>query len=310
MTVTEFHKRIRCTKLLSKLEELCDTILPKTFIFEEFWSTPSDHPIPLPNPEKMLLARQLALEIETDTSFNDRCKGKWQRYWLRCCIRDECNYFFEVFKKCGISREIDALNIIENADNYLWEVINSKEGENYYKRTVADWFLKRYNRDAARRVLNTINKTDLSLFDKFKLCYPRLIGAIFIGFLPLITQKDTWELPLTYSWFFVISLSAISLLMTYLYFRYEYHKVAFDKNQYRPLKVCTRGVVYSLLMSCIINILFTKQFLNEKAGYWFSPLFPDFKIFPEVWLFFASSALLIGIFIQVFWEEKTVTEPL
>jgi len=34
------------------------------------------------------------------------------------------------------------------------------------------------------------------------------------------------------------------------------------------------------------------------------------KFYPRIVVFFSSAALLIGIFIQIFWQKETITEPL
>ena len=276
----------------------------------DYMDVPSD--ISPESPEELLLARTLALCTNTEKKdFDIDKKAQWQRYWLRCCLSDKCNYYFSVFKECGINREKDVESLLN--DTVLWKQINSDEGRNFYKRTITDWFLKRYNRAAAKQIFKTFDKSRINIFDKIKLLYPRLIGSVFIGFLPLITQKDLWEIPVEYGWFFVVLLSFISASLSYFYFGLEFYKATGSIFDIKPLRVFARGILYSLLMSLVFTILFSNHFIGKRfsTGYYYSPLFSeDFRLYPEAWLFFAFSSLLIGIFIQVLWEEKTVTEPL
>lgn len=109
--------------------------------FETFWEKdPVDLPIPLNSPKRMFLARQLALHVEPSGTFTPEQKAKWQRYWLRCCLRSECNYIFNVLKECNVNREVDVRNLAREL--LLWQEIKSDEGKNYYKRAMVDWLLK------------------------------------------------------------------------------------------------------------------------------------------------------------------------
>lgn len=123
-------------------------------------------------------------------------------------------------------------------------------------------YLRRYNRGYAKEVLYSIQTPNF--FDKMKLWYPRLIGTIFIGFLLLSTQKDLWEIPKEYGWFFVILFSISSLVPSFLYFKFEYYKATGNTDNARPSSVLLRGTIYSLIMSYFLTSLFSKHFIGEK----------------------------------------------
>jgi hypothetical protein len=311
MIIQEFFNSISQIKCISGFESI---EWPKDFDFKKFWSDdPSSLSIPLKSPEEMLLARHLALYVQPKGSFDEPLKGKWQRYWLRCCLRDECNYYFALFKECDINREDDVETIING--NYLWEVINSAEGIKFYKKTVAEWFLKRYNKEKAKSILTTI--TGITWLDKVRFWYPRLIVAILIGFLPLITQKDMWLMPLNLSGIFLVFLSVLLLALSYGYLVYECNRIINDikEAKKRALCPCFWGLFISLFFSIIICLSIGPAMLHDRikniiCGNIFITLL-EFGIF--IWkdiILFAFSALFIGIFIQLLWEEKTVTEPL
>jgi hypothetical protein len=64
------------------------------------------------------------------------------------------------------------------------------------------------------------------------------------------------------------------------------------------------GLFLSFFFSSILYLMLSADLINfDDAIYKY---FYPFRIIP----FFAVIALSIGIFVQVIWEEKTVTEPL
>jgi len=311
MPIKDFYESI---KNIVAIEAFKNLQFPAEFDFNNFWLKPSKHLIPLESPEEMLLARQLALYVNPDDSFDKDCKGEWQRFWLRCCVRDESNYFFAVFKELGINREDDVQNIMNG--QYLWDIVKSQEGIDFYKRAVVDWFLRRYNRRDAKSILKTIK--DLKCIDKIRFWYPRLIVAIIIGFLPLITQKDMWLMPLNLSEIFVVFLGVLLFGLSYGYLVYECNKIINDitEARNRASSVCLPGFLISLLFSIFICLLIgpailidnTKNIIETNCS--IIRLLKLGNLFWQDIIFFAFSALFIGIFIQLLWEEKTVTEPL
>ncbi|MBS3920633.1 MAG: hypothetical protein KG012_17300 [Deltaproteobacteria bacterium] len=319
MTMKDFYNSMKNTANISELKKVLASIqLPdgttyQTILEKLLTTDPSELPVPLQSPQRMLLARHLAVEVSPEDSFTGELKGKWQRYWLRCCLKDECNYFFSLFKEFEINRENDVEAIIQ--EEYLWNVINSEEGKKFYKQTIAEWFLKRYNKKKAKSVLKTI--TGIKWLDKIRFWYPRLIVAILIGFLPLITQKDMWLMPLNLSEIFVVFLSVLLFALSYGYLVYECNKIINDITEARKRAscVCLQGFLISLLFSIFICLSIGPAILNDRTeniieSNCIITLLELGNLFWKDIIFFAFSALFIGIFIQLLWEEKTVTEPL
>ncbi len=285
------------------------------------------------SPEQAYLAMHLAIERKTNLSFCEDLKAQWQRYWLRCCLSDKCNYDFSVLKECGINREKDVKTIVKESlkdDGILEKHIGSDEGIKFYKQTIADWFLRRYNGKEAKEILSPFG-----CWDKLKLCYPRLVVAIIIGLIVVAIGKEGWDLPhhlsykisdVIYGIFLyafnlrlpsaysdivgtsgLLFISIILLYISYKYLTYECYNIIMDKREAskRASSVCLKGLVVSIFFSIIICSIIGSISVDKNIvqSYYMVPFFRNI-------IFFASTSLFIGIFIQVFWEKETITEPL
>lgn len=265
------------------------------------------------SPQQFLLARTLALCIEPEKEgFDDMKKAQWQRYWLRCCLSDRCDYYFSVLKECGIDRETDVRYIVDESlkeGGLLEKHIGSDDGVKFYKKTIADWYLRRYNGKEAKRMLSD---GSFGCWDQIKLCYPRLLVAIIVGMLAVVTGEDVWNLPHKISFFCVIFVSSGFVTASLLYLTYECYNVISDFRRawIRALKVTGIGFLFSLFFSSVVCALVgynSITYTNFTLETYYN--FSEYPFLRNI-LFFASAALFIGIFIQVFWEEKTITEPL
>ena len=316
-------------------------------LFNRFWGKHkysfdlNDIPKAIPkSPEYALLARQLALDVDRGWS-NYKLRAKWQNYWLNCCRNSKCDYFFSVLKECGIDRETDVKDIVNKhlkKDAPLAKHIGSSEGVKFYKKTIANWYLRRYNGKAAKEILSS---SSFDCWDRLKLFYPRLLAAIVVGLLALMTGEEGWNLPhnlsnrishiscgllakllgwdLPYAYNNLIGLVGLLVVVLFfyclsvLYLKYECYNIIFDKQKagYRARDVGGRGLLASLIFSTIICLTIgpisgTKEVINPDTYCSFPAGLPVFKNI----VFFASVALFIGIFIQIFWEKETITEPL
>jgi len=258
--------------------------------------------------------------LACENTCNDKKKNEEAFYeWLKICVnsKKEPNYDFYLEKK-GFDKEVEVKQILfeDNGTDDIREIFKDDNGQirdewQIRLKTIASWFLKRYDLSTAMKILNSCDKSRL---DKINLILPRLLVAIFIGFLPLIFNQGTWELALNLGLWWVILISSLLIAISIFYFQFECYNITRNKKtaKKRGLFVGIYGLVISLFFSIIIVISKGEFFV----GY-------DYKtrglnvlgriIFLEDILFiliFASAALLIGIFIQIFWEEKTITESL
>jgi hypothetical protein len=261
-------------------------------------------------PESYIKAKHRLKEIavQDNISLNNKKREIAFYDWLKICInpQKEASYDF-YFEKNNINKEQEVKEILFDKNGNLREIFKNEDWQ-IRLRKISDWFLKRYEITTAKKILKSIKS---SFLDKLKLYLPRLWGAIFIGFLPLIMGQETWDLPHKLHPVSVILLSLVFFAVAIIYLTNECYNIIRDKaeSELRALKVGGRGALISVIASffiCLsigedsVHVDYSKIYLNLSAG---------MSIWKNI-LFFASSALLIGIFIQVFWEEKTITEPL
>ncbi len=254
--------------------------------------------------------REIALKKGSDH------KAKYQQIWLKHCMSPESDSFFHFFKG-NPEDDVEAL-IKKGLDN--GPLANAIGGEyiNQYWKAIYRWYLKRYNFNRANNILKCrIPENEKNIFDKIALYYPRMWVAIIIGLLPLITQRDIWKLVNHLDFVQIVFSSLLFIFLSIGYLSYECYNVVHDSAVAfkRALFAGCRGILISIFLSLIIcyfsGVFFTFDNIsnNIKQSYFY-----DFSKGLSLYLldsvFFASSALLIGIFIQIFWEEKTVTEPL
>lgn len=149
-------------------------------------------------------------------------------------------------------------------------------------------------------------------FEFIRLLLPRLLGAVFIGFIPVVAGSEVYTFPLRLNLMQVSGISSVIFLIALIYLTVECYTMIGKRDIFgRALGVSLYGLFASLILSLFICDVLAVDFVDyTRATYnvGYKGLFG--VIYPQIVIFFASAALLIGIFIQVFWEEKTITEPL
>lgn len=149
-----------------------------------------------------------------------------------------------------------------------------------------------------------------------KLCLPRLLGAIGVGFIPLIITAEVWEFASKIHWEHAALIFILAALGSAIYL---YIEISNLNPRPEPKLIRSRswsilfiGMIESLLISLVLfdltSAYFAKYRFNADAP---KVLCGIFGLLPvKEMLLFASLALLIGIFIQILWEEKPITQPL
>lgn len=244
--------------------------------------------------------------------------------WLKICInpKEDASYDF-YFEREGLDHEEQVKEILF-ADQGILRGVFKRSDWQIRLRKIKTWFLKRYDWMTAARIWRNLkNNRRQQIIGFVDLLLPRLLSAILIGFFPLMGGVEMWLIPLRLSWVDIIIISAIALLIVFLYFAYECFKIA-DRIKAgttllgRALIVFLHGLLWSLISSAMLYYMFFHHFIGlENAvpdglgcmqyinlGYFFV------AFHGKVIVFFAVFALLMGVFIQVIWEEKTITEPL
>ncbi|HHE40602.1 MAG TPA: hypothetical protein ENL10_03785, partial [Candidatus Cloacimonetes bacterium] len=158
-------------------------------------------------------ARKAAFKIASDKQYH------WQHYWFRCCISDKCDYIFSILKSKNVDREGD-LKKICNPRSELWKARSNEEMQGYVDMCI-DFFLKRYNWWDARRLW--WNNPPRANMNAVKLFFPRLLGAILVGFVPIITSEEIWEFAET-NQSNLPYYSCATFVVSFFYLEYECYK--------------------------------------------------------------------------------------
>lgn len=187
------------------------------------------------------------------------------------------------------------------------------------------------------------------ILERAKFAYPRIIASIIIGFLPLVFSSENWMIAIGQSWGSIGPLSFLAGLLSLGYFHQEVKsnlEFGFVGCACRAWKVFGRSVAISLGIGFFLILLLGGQFrqvalatlapsppkveevkplasLKKPPSTIASPLdaqgakttpitwvYWHPEDFFRLWLFDSSLALLIGIFVQVLWEEKPITHPI
>lgn len=152
-----------------------------------------------------------------------------------------------------------------------------------------------------------------------KLLMPRLIAGIIIGYLPIIVGDETWKFAIFSHSFTVFIIIIFSFILSFIYLWYEIMNIIGHRNTKevfkRTLNVFSKGVIYSFSIGIIILDILNAQFIENMNNI---EVFQNSHLHcgligiidPKVLLVFFPLALLIGIFVQIIWEDKPITEPI
>jgi len=145
-----------------------------------------------------------------------------------------------------------------------------------------------------------------------KLLLPRLLGTVLIGFIPLTMGQEVYTFPLRLNIWQIFAMSGILYLIALLYLTTECYITTGKKDAFmRALLITLYGLFISFFIGIFICDITSIHFIDYSRSIYATSYRGLFGVlYPQIVIFFASAALLMGIFIQVFWEEKTITEPL
>ncbi len=243
--------------------------------------------------------KKCVIENTCDNDFSDKFKEEALYEWLKICVnpQEEINFdfFFEKYKTKNnyrIDKEQEIKNILfvkEGGKEKLRDLLNNDDWHIRLK-TIENWFLKRYDRGTACKISEYRKST---LFEKIKLFYPRFIGAIIIGLLQIFLNNNSY-MTKDFSPGKLLFITIALLTISFLYLFYECYNIT--NNLRISIK---RGLLLSIISFGLLSIIL--MFIIYYL-YQITYSLNSFLI--------SSAAIFIGIFIQILWEEKTITEPL
>jgi len=156
--------------------------------------------------------------------------------------------------------------------------------------------------------LDFTHSTKFSLW--FKMLIPRMLSGIIVGYMPLLFSKDTWEFALKVNRLEGAAIVLSALLFSLYYLFTEIQNVVQNTKTacYRGLRIWLIGLGESFMLGIIAQDLLARPFIGNQGGTIMGLL--GGLIYPKILLLFTPLALLIGIFVQVIWEDKPITHPL
>jgi len=145
----------------------------------------------------------------------------------------------------------------------------------------------------------------------FKLLLPRMVGGIVVGYLPLILTDEAWDMVKEMDKLEAFCLVTFALGFSLYYIFIEINNTV--KNKWvafgRTLRVFSTGLLESFLIGVVISDIITRAFcpslVNSLAVQGLLGC-----IYPKLLYLYFPLALLLGIFVQIIWEEKPITHPL
>jgi hypothetical protein len=139
-----------------------------------------------------------------------------------------------------------------------------------------------------------------------------MVGGIVVGYLPLLLTDEAWNMVKAIKVLEASCLITFAFGLSLYYIFIEIHNTLKDKweSLVRALRVFATGLLESLVIGIIVLDLITKAFkpslleegllVHGLLGY----------IYPKLLYIYFPLALLIGIFVQIIWEDKPITHPL
>ncbi|MCR4342765.1 MAG: hypothetical protein NUV40_02555 [Patescibacteria group bacterium] len=149
---------------------------------------------------------------------------------------------------------------------------------------------------------------------KVQLYIPRLLAAIIIGYFPLFVAKDAWVFGMNCPPLVVLVLIPLCLIFSFVYLFYKVNNNVEDRKiaLERVLKIFYRGIIYSIISGTIIFDLTCGTNMHDCTPEGYNNIYMGIfgVIDPTILLVFFPLALLIGIFVQIIWEDKPITHSI
>jgi hypothetical protein len=148
------------------------------------------------------------------------------------------------------------------------------------------------------------------------LLIPRLFAGILIGYFPLLFASDVWKLAFNLQGLPAIISGIGSLALCWIYLNTEINnRIPETKERSsRVLQIFIIGVVESFLLGVVLTDIIALPIIKELLPDMNNSIYAFYGLFgiiiPKVILVFFPMALLIGIVVQIIWEDKPITHPL
>lgn len=159
---------------------------------------------------------------------------------------------------------------------------------------------------------------------RLRMLVPRMLSAIIVGYIVVVMTEEMWILAyrMYEDWrLFVVTVLVLSASFIYLYLEIDKLYLEIDKTTVRKhtfrrtMNILVVGLTETLGIGLIMCQLISKYFspelleTNSSVSAVKLPIMGG-EMYPQVLVLFAPVALFIGIFAQILWEDKPISEPL
>ncbi|MEO0091871.1 MAG: hypothetical protein ABIK61_04080 [candidate division WOR-3 bacterium] len=312
---------INFTKSLTKPDgsKLWESLIPPT-------------EIPPLNPEQMILAKCLAMKIPAlaRDDFNEGIKASWQKFWLKCCLNEKCDYGFTMLRniKPPIDREKEILELARR-DRIIWKYVDidnlnvrKTPGRKLYFEICLKFLLKRSSFGKALRLVGWDKKTFFCLllhqaFRKLKDNY--FFPDLILNFIPIriifgLLITNYFAISVRWLWALISKAIENNLIYTltmfifavlsWLYLSFVECFPEIERNAKEAIKRGGIVLILNYLLSLFIAWVLVYFVVLSSAREFITPGYGCKPI-----ILYSQIVVFISLFIQHFWQEKTITEP-
>lgn len=141
----------------------------------------------------------------------------------------------------------------------------------------------------------------------------RLMVTIIVGFALVTVEDSLWKFAVTIDWRMLATVSSLAFAAGLVYGSAECAKAS-SLGQFRALRralpVILWGILFALVTGAVISYVIGSFMLRGfEVETIISYTGLRGTIYPGVVFLFAPVSLFIGLFINSFWQEKTITDP-
>jgi len=144
----------------------------------------------------------------------------------------------------------------------------------------------------------------------FQLFFPRIFGAIVVGFLPLVFDDRGWSIGSGSGWFAIALIGALSYLAWAVYLHVDANKrlTMLRSTEWHSVMRASRqifwiGLIQSVTIAVVVSTLFSPAFVeNEAGGIKLDCFIGTVGIYPGLIFLWAGIALFVGAFAQLLWQ--------
>lgn len=158
------------------------------------------------------------------------------------------------------------------------------------------------------------------------LLLPRVWAGVMVGYLPLFITSEVWKIAYDHKWWWrepkgLLLLNVIGAALVFSYLRWEvsnrlartpelYARVPIRRALWLTIYGWSVSVISGLVLFSITGNAMARACLTDSSGQFTEGTLILFShIHLSALFLFAPFALLIGVVLQIFWEDKPITHP-